>query len=362
MKKQINTLLSSVALCFLFGGNAFASNSQNDGMVAATYWSAWGGNTSYNVDGKQIKSNAIDLDKIDARYNIIIVAFITYDQQSGHYQLDTQGQYTSDQIKKFVQTAKMQGRKVLVSLGGALFQWGQGDLVDDVQKIINDYGFQGLDIDLEGSAIDPSQAGNILTIVKACRSENPDFMLTAAPEWPYITPFTYGSGQWASHALAGDQFIKFINTIGLDNFTYIWPQTYNQGPSNGLTGHDTSGDIKVTPEDGMDKFLAAFAWATSTPEGYKANGSIGLFIPSSKLVLGIPATEGAAGGGMMYVATPAQIQNAWSLMQSQKTIVKGFMDWSVDWDALDIKDGQLSNGYSHVPWATIAAIGALNKN
>ncbi len=98
--------------------------------------------------------------------------------------------------------------------------------------------------------------------------------------------------------------------------------------------------------------MSGFAWAASTEDGYRANGSIGVEIPADKLVLGIPATEGAAGGAMTYIATHELINSGWSMMIENNNKVAGFMNWSVDWDAMNIKDGDLSSGYTHTVWAT----------
>jgi|GEM_PF-2412344 len=339
--------------------------------VNATYWCLWGGNTSYNIGGKQIVSSAVDLDKVDLSYNVLIVAFIITDSSGNLYlsydmsnPANQQGYYTPAQVKQFITNAKAQGRKVIVSVGGekfslALKTTAQKELfVQQAKAIIDEYGFDGLDLDMEAGSFssDPVLLGNAVTeIVNAYRAEGQTFYLTAAPEWCYIVPFAWGSGQWASHSLAGDFYKNLINTIGVANFSYIWPQLYNQGPANGITG---KAGTKVTPTEGMDKFMAAMVWAATTTEGYAANGSLGLQIPGAKFALGIPATEGAAGGEMAYIATPALITSAVSLIAAQGTDFAGFMNWSVDWDALTITDGQLTAGYTHTPWETGRAVAA----
>ena len=60
----------------------------------------------------------------------------------------------------------------------------------------------------------------------------------------------------------------------------------------------------------------------------------------------------AAGGGMTYISTPKLIQSEWDMMKNNKLDIAGFMNWSVDWDAVNIKDGDLSTGYTHEAWAT----------
>ena len=341
------------------------STSVAEGKVNATFWSAWGGNTSYNIDGKQIVSAPVEMDKIDPSYNVIITAFIITDE-NGNYVLALKDPgstkssvFSPEQVKQFIEKTKAQGRKVIVSMGGALFHISMKteadgeNFVKQTKNIIDEYGFDGIDIDLEGTAlasVDPViMEKAIMDVVNHYRDNGADFWLTAAPEWCYIIPFMYGSGQWASHSLHAESYKDLINNIGIDNFTYIWPQSYNGGPANGVAGPDGS---KVTPVEGMDEFLAALAWGLSTIEGYEANGSMGVFIPTDKLCLGIPATEGAAGSAMTYVATPALIQSAMSLMKSQNVSISGFMNWSVDWDAMNINDGDLSDGYTHSPWET----------
>ncbi|MCF7889422.1 MAG: cadherin-like domain-containing protein, partial [Victivallales bacterium] len=337
--------------------------------VNATYWCIWGGNTSYNVDGKQIKSKPVEMDKIDPSYNVIITAFIVTDTD-GNYTLafkdpgsTAPSTYTPEQVKSFIEKTKAQGRKVIVSLGGQFFDMKMSSnedvdfFVSQAEKIIDEYGFEGIDLDLEHnslSTINPELLSKaVKEVINHYRNQGKDFWLTAAPEWGYIIPYTYGSGKWASHSMEGVFFKKLISDIGIDNFNYIWPQTYNQGPANGITGADGS---KVSPANGMDNFLAAMSWGISTNKGYKANGSKGVFIPADKLCLGIPATEGAAGGKMSYIATPELIKSTWDKMTAQNSPVSGFMNWSVDWDAMNIADGDLSPGYSHPKWATGRAV------
>ena len=346
-----------------------ATNTTNKG-INSTYWCAWGGNTSYSVAGKYINSNAIDMDKIDNSYNVIITAFIVTDS-NGNFVLSlkdpgSQGKatYTPEQIKQMINDTKAQGRKVIVSIGGQFFQYNiqtedqKNNFVTQVEKIVDEYGFEGLDLDLEQGAMASNTqlfAEAVKQVVNHYREKEQDFWLTAAPEWCYIVPFMYGSGQWASHSFEGKFYLDLLNNIGIDTFTYICPQSYNEGPANGIGGpeKDIEGySMKVTPSDGMDKFLNALAWAISTPEGYEANGSCGIQIPPEKLVLGIPALEGAAGGEMTYIATPTLIQSTWSMMKANNDKIAGFMNWSVDWDAMNITDGELSPGYTHTAWAT----------
>jgi len=254
--------------------------------INATYWSAWGGNESYPTNGKTIYSQGIEMDKIDSSYNVIVTAFII--TKDGNYELalgdpssNTGSQFNKEKVIEYITKTKAQGRKVLVSLGGAEFDLviqSADDVLkfkDQVSQIIDEYGFEGLDIDIEASLIGRGQIdaglfGNAVSdIVDSYRSSGVDFWLTAAPEWPFVIPYTYGTGgPWATRVLAGSFYMDLIEIINLDKFTYIWPQMYNQGTGNGITDFN---DSKIIPGDGMGNFIAAMAWAATTDAGYSAN-------------------------------------------------------------------------------------------
>lgn len=81
-----------------------------------------------------------------------------------------------------------------------------------------------------------------------------------------------------------------------------------------------------------------------------------LDIPANKLGLMIPATKGTTHGGMMYVLTEKDIKETVSLMKENKASFADFAVWSIDFDATNINNGDLGNGYSRKPWSTTAAI------
>jgi chitinase len=201
-------------------------------------------------------------------------------------------------------------------------------------------------LDFEGSHIPGGEEAEkvgtqIKRLVESRRAGGSDFWLTAAPEWPYVTPYSYGG-------LFSQNYKQLFGAIGMDVFTYIWPQMYNQGQANGIKGPKG----KASPADNIAKFLAEMVWATSTDEGLDASGNAGIKIPLGKLVLGIPAAQGAAGGEMTYVAKPADITRAYQLAKAQGTEITGFMTWSADFDNMKIDH----YGHVHEPWATVDAI------
>lgn len=342
--------------------------------INATYWSLWGNNTSYDLDGGSYKSVPVDAPNIDKSYNLIIASFIVTDSK-GNYVLATsdpgaqtpQTPYYSDaQIINMVNQVKAQNRKVIISLGGQFFHLqmttdaDRANFVAQVKNIVDKYGFQGIDLDLEGSATGASTkllGDAVKEVVDHYRSQGKEFLLTMAPEWLYIAPARYGCGQWGSGSYVNTFYIDLIKEIGVDRISYIMPQTYNQGPSNGVCNDAES---KIAPTDGMDKFVAALAWGVTTESGYKlntrgVNGTIMPMIPPSKFVIGIPATIGAAGGGMSYVMTPEQIASTWNILNTRyKISTGGFMNWAADWDATPYSNA--SYNFNHKAWETGQAI------
>ena len=344
--------------------------------VNATYWSAWGNNTSYDVPGGAFNSVVVDMPNIDKSYNVIITAFIVT-KNNGEYMLATYDPssqtptafYTDAQIQDFVARTKAQGRKVIVAVGGQYFNLKMSNQTDEqlfvtqIETIIDKYGFDGLDLDLEGVAADPKTINTTLlgeavkTIISNYRNKGDDFWLTMAPEWVYIIPVGYGCGQWGTHSYYNSFYVDLVKNIGIDNVTYIWTQTYNQGEAQGIC--DNTGN-KISPLQGMDNFVADLAWAATTDAGHIANNQ-GVnsatqmpLIPANKFVIGMPAAIGAAGGVDKYYLSPLQISNAWTIMKNNGINAGGFMNWAADWDATPHAISSLN--YSHEAWETGRAV------
>ena len=305
-----------------------------------TYWCSWGGNQSYlNAIGGQFDTKGIDITDIPEVYNTVIVAFIIAGED-----LVTPKLSNSIDVDK-IKAVQAREQKVLISIGGehANFKITTKEEAESFQKglisIVETNGFNGIDIDIESGAMKSDAAlfgGAVLDVVKHFRDGgDKEFMLTAAPEFPYLKP-----NEW---------YGKMFDAVGMDNVTAIWPQFYNQGIGWG-PNINPAGWEPVTPEkDGMAKYLAAWVWAFTTDEGHTANRDF-MQIPKEKLAIGIPAANGAA-GEPLYVTTPEQMAEAYeSILREYKTSVIGFMNWSADFDALTHDVGE--ERYNHSAWET----------
>ncbi|GLI57397.1 hypothetical protein PM10SUCC1_29110 [Propionigenium maris DSM 9537] len=288
------------------------------------YWSSWGGNgpTSY-----------IDLEDVPSEYGTIVAAFILNeaDRCTPKFDPSASGRVTKEEFKEKVKRMKQKGHDVIISLGGdaAVFK-----LSDQAQKetfkrgvisIIEEYGFNGVDIDLEGGAIGGS--GNYDLIVEAIqeivehfRLADPEFVYSLAPEVAYLI-----------HRGFGDFYIKLIQKT-MDLITTIHPQYYN-APGTGVYDFD---GIYVDCRD-QKKFIPAFTqalilghdgpgWGQSVAQTFHVGP-----LPAEKLMIGLPAGRGAAGTG---VPSMEDIKIAWNELLSRNIDnIKGFMTWSIDWDA-----------------------------
>lgn len=141
-----------------------------------------------------------------------------------------------------------QGKKVLISIGGAngtielSSEQARQNFVSTMKDIIDTYGFNGLDIDLEGSSLSlnggdtdfrnpttPKIVNLISSVRDILNSYGSDFMLTMAPETAYVQGgyVAYG-GPWGA-------YLPVIYALR-EQLDYLHVQHYNSGPMTGLDG------------------------------------------------------------------------------------------------------------------------------
>ena len=193
-----------------------------------------------------------------------------------------------------------------------------------VIQIIEEYGFNGFDVDLEGqSATDGTihVVNAIQEIVEHFRAKDPNFVYSMAPEVAYLISEGYGR-------LYVDLIKQTKHLI-----TTLHPQYYN-APGTTVYSFDGSGPVDCKNQA---RFIPEFTEALIKGHDGPAWGGpyAQLFpigpIPEEILAIGLPAGVGAAGTGAiqdMNVFT-----NAWREVQRRGyENVKGFMTWSIDWD------------------------------
>ncbi|MGQ4001958.1 glycosyl hydrolase family 18 protein [Francisellaceae bacterium CB300] len=366
--------------------------SKIDGAVVAGFLPLWGKSSSYNISGQQINTTPIkitmpkDKEYCDenpdiCKHNVIVVGNVSYSSSEG-FKVSFREQnggsnklYTPKELKGFIDYMKSKGKHVIVSVGGKLshIEWKSIDL-NKLKKIVQEYGFNGINFDLGDSDIPKNQknvdiaAQKITALINSLRhhdQHSDDFWLTFSPNWTYIVAPLDKNNK--DNIYETHNYVDLINKIGISNVDYICLNTYSELATVGLLGpyKDKDGEyMKVSPADSYSKFLASLGWALTTQDGYSANLSKyrdePLKIPAEKLVFIIPATEGASARGMIYVLSKKDIDETIVELEKNKASFGGFAIFSLDFDATNIPDGALTVGYSHKPWTTTNVIADIS--
>ena len=300
-------------------------------------------------------------DMAATNYNVVIYSFI---ETSGNYYTPvltvnssdqeylTNGVYDPQKLRDDIQTLRDQGIPVLVSIGG---QNGHVELNNESEKdifvqgvidIINLYGFDGIDVDLEGGSMNFG-AGSLTDFSYASVSAYPKlkymidaireivdhfgegFHLTSAPETQYV------QGGYQIYADSWGSFLPVIHNLR-DDLDLLMVQLYNSGTVNGLDGQAYT---SATPD-----FLTAMSDMLIT--GFEV-GSTGINfpgLPASKIMIGIPSCPSAAGSGYIVPSEAIKALNylkfgtdfsgrSYTLDGGEHPNLRGVMTWSINWDA-----------------------------
>ncbi|WP_240649693.1 chitinase [Streptomyces sp. Z26] len=245
-------------------------------------------------------------------YDIIAVAFADSTDKPGEitFNLDPALASSEDELKSDIAAKQEAGKSVVISVGG---EKGNVSVTDDASAtafadstvaLMEEYGFDGVDIDLE-HGIQSQYMGKAL---KAIAEKAPDLVLTMAPQ-----TIDMQSTETEYFKLALD--VKDILTV-------VNMQYYNSGSMNGCDG-------KVYAQGTVD-FLTGLACI-------QLEGGL----DESQVGIGVPATSQAAGGG--YVE-PKVVTDALDCLtkgencgefKPEKTYpgLRGAMTWSTNWDA-----------------------------
>ena len=292
--------------------------------VVVGYWHNWCGGAGY----KGGVAPCVSLADIDPQYNVVDVSFMKVYGAVGTiptFKLDPEIGLTESQFIDQVSELNRQGRSVLIALGGAdahieLRLGQEQDLADEIIRLVEQYGFDGLDIDLEQAAV--TAADNQVVIPTALRivkdyyrAQNKNFLITMAPEFPYLT----SGGKYVPYITALDGYYDWIN-----------PQFYNQG-GDGIY-IEGLGWIAQNNDNLKQEFIYHIADAL-------ANGTNGFTqIPHDKLVFGIPTNIDAAATG--FIPDPQKLYAAFNQLKQQGQPLRGVMTWSINWDMGQNSAGQ----------------------
>ncbi|QZD69188.1 chitinase [Pseudomonas sp. 3-2] len=286
------------------------------------FWHNWPAGPSDGYQRGQFAN--ITLENVPKEYNVVAVAFM---KGSG---IPTFKPFNvSDaEFRRQVGVLNSQGRAVLISLGGAdahieLRAGQEQPLANEIIRLVETYGFDGLDIDLEQSAIDFAANKTVLpAALKLVKDhyagQGKHFIISMAPEFPYLTV----SGKYVGYLQALEGYYDFIA-----------PQFYNQGGDGVWVPEANNGNgawIAQNNDAMKEDFLYYLTESLVT-------GTRGFTkIPADKFVIGLPANVDAAATG--YVIDKTVVGNAMKRLAVKGHPIKGLMTWSVNWDNGTSKD------------------------
>ncbi|TAM81967.1 MAG: glycoside hydrolase [Acidobacteria bacterium] len=196
------------------------------------------------------RSQTIPLRDVSPQWDVIIVAFASPVKGStSTLHFETPAGYTKEGFKVEVAAMQRKGKKVLISLGGggAVVTLNTAEdlknFVDSVGAIVADYGFDGVDLDLETPSLmlGPGDTDfrkpttpcivNLIDAIRQLRKRfGPKFMLAEVPEGPQAP---------AGYVTYAGQFGSFLPVIYATRnmLAFVDVQDYNTPPLEGMDGN-----------------------------------------------------------------------------------------------------------------------------
>ncbi|GAB0076378.1 fibronectin type III domain-containing protein [Pseudomonas syringae pv. tomato] len=293
----------------------------------------------------------MQLTDIPEAYNVVAVAFM---KGAG---IPTFKPYnlSDEAFRAQVAALNAQGRAVLISLGGAdahieLHAGQEEPLAYEIIRLVEVYGFDGLDIDLEQAAI--TFADNRTVLPAALRmvrehyeTEGKHFIISMAPEFPYLRaskklpalkeittyfPILKEFVTFLESFRSGGAYLAYINALE-DIYDFIAPQYYNQG-GDGIWVEELN--LWVTQNNDAHKKAFLYYLTDSLIHGTRGFTKI----PADRLAIGLPTNNDAAATG--YVINPQDVKDALQELKDAGNPIRGLMTWSVNWDAGKDKTGK----------------------
>lgn len=291
----------------------------------------------------------LPLREVIDHFDVINIAFATCPElENGKVVFVPHPTTNAKQFKSDIIYLQSLGKKVLISIGGATGSTAidsfaaQDNFSDSVTKTVQQYGFDGIDINLEGKVVldrgdtdfkNPTSASiKYLTAgIREIRSNfGPDFILSLAPETVNV------QGGFRSYEGFSGSYLPVIHELR-DILTYLQVQHYN---SDALAARDYN-----TYSSGTADFHVAMA--EMLLQGFPVQGDSRQVFPPlrpEQIVIGLAAWPDAVNGGytapletkkaLNYLAMGESFGGAYRLHDSMNyAALRGVMTWSINWDA-----------------------------
>jgi chitinase len=212
-----------------------------------------------------------------------------------------------------------------------------------MNTIIDTYGFDGIDLDLEGASV--STTGGTITspadssiknLVEAVKEIMHDYynthtkhlLLTMAPETAFV------QGGMSAYGSIWGAYLPVIHALR-DSIDLLQVQLYNSGSMYGIDGNIYN--------QGTADFIVAMTEAVI--QGFNTAGGNFTGLPPEKIAVGLPACANAAGSGFIdtavvrsaidYIRGTGPRPGNYTLQQpGGYPAMQSMMTWSINWDAV----------------------------
>ncbi|MCD9576608.1 T9SS-translocated chitinase ChiA [Flavobacterium soyae] len=313
---------------------------------------------------------------VGSKFNVVDYSFVETVNRDGYTPVLTtndnryltNGVFNKQLLKNDIKSLRDSGVPVIVSIGGqnghvVLENVTQKNIfVNGLKAIIDEYQFDGVDIDFEGGSMNFSAGGlrdisyagisayprlkNVVDAFKELKAYyGPGFLLTAAPETQYV------QGGYSTYTDTFGSFLPIIQNLR-NELDLLAVQLYNTGGENGLDGQYYGSAKKSNMVTALTDMVIKGYNIAST--GMHFDG-----LPASKVLIALPACPSAAGSGYL---TPQEGINAMHYLRTGTTFsgrtytmqpggpypsLRGLMTWSVNWDASSCgNSSELSKAYA----------------
>lgn len=257
----------------------------------------------------------IRLKDVNSNYNVICLSFFDANGGDANYLNNSVSNLSfyarqNTSLIADIPVVQAQERKVLMSIGGANGSFKLSTTADvntfvsKVKAIIQTYGVDGIDIDLEnneylyqdGTISSPStHTANLISGLQQLltwyqTTYSKKMILTLVPETAYVTG---GLSQYQTDTY-GVAYLPIIEALR-DDIDLLMVQLYNAGQNAGLNG--------VAYTNGKASYIVSQTEAII--KGFTCKSSRGIYsgFPASKVVVTLPASSNAAGSGYVVPDT-----------------------------------------------------------
>jgi chitinase len=324
--------------------NAVKNSSALPKHILVGYWHNWHASPAAFLPLKDVGNH----------FDVINIAFATSsDAKNGEIVFVP---HDARQFKSDIVTLQSLGKKVLISIGGASGSisidnvTAQDNFCNSVIKIVQQYGFDGIDINLEGKVIlergdidfrNPKSASieHLTAALREVRSSfGPDFILSLAPETANV------QGGFRSYERFSGSYLPVVHELR-DILTYLQVQHYNSSPLVAL-------DHNTYPPGTADFHVAMTEMLL---RGFPVQGDPRYIFPPllpEQILIGLAACPNAVDRGYTAPLEAKKVLNYLTMGQSfggayrlQDSLgyasLRGVMTWSINWDAANHR--QFSN-------------------